>query len=285
MSEIREALDKPEESAAENLGPHLLGAEIKPPDPRNLSMGEFLELEKAGLTYDENLRTMTLQELIDQGYLQNWTAVRIFWRWLKGHLHPPAPEPIPTPTPAEGPPWNDPIQLDQGNTGHCVGFGWCGWGDASPVMQVYQNTEGHNLYYQVKEIEGEPQQENGAYVPSGAKAMIANGRASVYVMAKTTAEIDAWLAEKGPVVAGSNWYSDMFNPDPDGYVRPTGTIEGGHCWLILNDLKEEDSYEAVNSWGTSWGLHGHFKIKKADFQKLLDEDGDAVACSELPMTT
>ena len=28
--------------------------------------------------------------------------------------------------------WEADFTLDQGNTGHCVGFGWAGWGDTQP---------------------------------------------------------------------------------------------------------------------------------------------------------
>lgn len=36
-----------------------------------------------------------------------------------------------------------------------------------------------------------------------------------------------------PVMAGINWYSDMFDPDKDGVVHVGGELAGGHEILLI----------------------------------------------------
>jgi hypothetical protein len=184
---------------------------------------------------------------------------------------------------ADAPAWVDPIQLDQGQTGHCVGFGWAGWGDATPVQDTFQNADGDAIYYECKVIDGEPLAEDGSNVRSGAKAMQNRGRLTAYAFATNTAQIDEWF-NHGPVVFGSDWYHDMFTPDPAGTVHATGAIDGGHCYLGLDDLAPaEDAYLCQNSWG-DWGpLHGRFKISKADMAMLLASGGEACLAAESPL--
>ena len=91
------------------------------------------------------------------------------------------------------------------------------------------------------------------------------------------------LGYLGPVVIGVDWYTGMFETDPNGFIRPTGQIEGGHC-VMLNRIalkRNKDrtidpvaSYvEGVNSWGPDWGAHGHFKIALVDVA-ILFSGGD-----------
>jgi hypothetical protein len=80
----------------------------------------------------------------------------------------------------------------------------------------------------------------------------------------------------------------MFEPDQLGYVVPRGAVAGGHCYLALDDLAEEGAILFQNSWGPDWGLHGRFKMKYADVEKLLRGSdpmwpGEACAATELPL--
>ncbi len=36
--------------------------------------------------------------------------------------------------------------LNQGNTGHCVWFGWATWGNCPEVVDNYLNADGHAIY-------------------------------------------------------------------------------------------------------------------------------------------
>ncbi|MEV4757175.1 C1 family peptidase [Micromonospora sp. NPDC049559] len=271
-NERRLAVDPPPRSAALVPGPRLLGR-VYAPDPRDWTLPQLMEIAEP----PESIRQRTIEQVMrETTYFSDWRAYLVFWRWLSRQR-----EPEPRPVDA-APAWELKIQLDQGETGHCVGFGWAGWVDASPVEGSYQNADGHALYYECKVIDGEPLAENGSTVRSGALAVRARGRLAAFAFARTTDEIDEWINTQGSVVVGTTWTSDMFNPDADGYVRPTGSAAGGHCYLMLDRLDAEDAYLFQNSWGDDWGLGGRFKMRRGDFDGLLQDQGEACCAAELP---
>jgi hypothetical protein len=194
----------------------------------------------------------------------------------------PDPTPTPTPTPATENPWHDPEQLDQGQTGHCVGFGWTQFLNTDPINDHDDNNVAHAVYYEAKIIDGEPKQENGSSVRSGAKAIKNRGRVGAYVFAATMDEIKQWIQTKGPVVVGTDWYNGMFSPDANGFIQPTGTVAGGHCYLLVG-WDSNDVLTFQNSWGTNWGLNGYFKMHASDWKVLFDAQGEACAAAELPL--
>lgn len=173
------------------------------------------------------------------------------------------------------------MQLDQGQTNHCVGFGWAQWGNTNPILDSYQDSDGHAIYYECKQIDGEPGQEDGSNVRSGAKAMQNRNKLNAYAFAETVDEIISWVRTNGPVVVGTTWTNDMFSPDKNGLVVPTGATAGGHCYLCVGDIASEQSGLFQNSWGTSWGLNGYFKIKWSDFDTLFKDQGEACAAVEI----
>jgi hypothetical protein len=84
------------------------------------------------------------------------------------------------------------------------------------------------------------------------------------------------------VVVGTSWTNDMFNPDASGFVKPTGGVAGGHCYVMLEKVDSEDAYVFQNSWGGGWGQNGRFKMKRSDFGSLLADNGEACCAAELP---
>lgn len=270
----RSASDRPLRSASETVGPHLLGR-LYTPDSRDWSLAKLMEIAEPP---DSILDKTISQVLTDTTYFSDWKSYLIFWRWLKKQRQPDQPD-----SPADlTPGWALNVALDQGQTNHCVGFGWSGWVDALPVEGHYQNADGHALYYECKVIDGAPHAENGSNVRSGALALRNRGRLAAFAFAQNTAEIDPWINANGPVVVGTTWTNDMFNPDADGFVKPTGGRAGGHCYLMLERLDDQDAYVFQNSWGAAWGLNGRFKIKRGDFDSLLQDQGEACCAAELP---
>jgi hypothetical protein len=269
----RLAADAPALSAAALEGPHLLGR-IYEPDARDWSLGKLMEIAEP----PESIAQQTVEQILEgTEYFSTWPGYLVFWRWLKRQR---------APSPPAGhddhPAWGLDIQLDQGQTNHCVGFAWAGWGDSAPVRDTYQNADAHAIYYEVKVIDGQPKGENGSTVRSGAKAMRARNRLSAYGFAKSTEEIDTWVDESGPLVVGTTWTSDMFSPDANGFVAPTGAPTGGHCYLLIDRLADEDAYLFQNSWGEAWGLNGRFKMKRSEFGSMLSVFGEACCAAELP---
>lgn len=86
-----------------------------------------------------------------------------------------------------------------------------------------------------------------------------------------------------PGCFGTNWYRGMFYPDAQGFVTPTGPIDGGHEWVAVGVNFEEEFIWAVQSWGV-WGIGysphrqktGYFKVRFSVLDRLLQEHGDFV---------
>lgn len=274
-------------SAFEQLGPHLLGRLPSTRDARDWQMADFLLPPP-----DDSLLGKTVEQILrEQTYFASWPGILIFWHWARHH-QPVAPGPGPAPVPphpAPGPgsphEWHDTIQLDQGQTNHCVGFGWAAWGDCAPIEDRFQNADADAIYYQCKVEDGQPGQENGSSVRAGAKVMQGRGRLGAYVFASATDELKLWVTSHGPVVIGSDWTEDMFQPDVNGLVRPTGPVRGGHCYLLLGYDPASDLFQFDNSWGTGWGKNGRFFMSADDFDRLVIQNPSGEACAglELPV--
>lgn len=77
-----------------------------------------------------------------------------------------------------------------------------------------------------------------------------------------------------PVLIGIGWHQSMFEPDAQGFVHPDGDVVGGHEVCVRGD-DAKGSVLVRNSWGSSWGLRGDFRIAYSDLAALLNDDGDA----------
>jgi hypothetical protein len=198
---------------------------------------------------------------------------------------PPPSSPPPTPVPSTSKVWTDRVVLDQGQTGHCVGFGGSGFLASAPYQdQGINNDFGHALYYECKVNDGEPRAEDGSTVHSLAQVLVDRQRLTKYAWASTVAAMQLWVTSKGPVVMGTDWDNDMFDPDADGFVKTGGGVAGGHCYLMVGYHADTDAFEFVNSWGTGWANKGRFFMRTAEFSKLWHRSGnEAMVALELPL--
>jgi hypothetical protein len=268
------------------IGTHLLGRRPSPPDLRDYRLSNFEGLgEELALSPEEEIALAVKELQLTTITYKRWAATiysdvtKTHWWQAFNHLVLAGGTPPPVPTLDKV--WDVSFQLDQGNTGHCVGFGWAGWSNADPVVNQYDNQDGHDIYYETKVIEGDPGAENGAYPRDGAKAMLARKRLSAYAMADSVDTILTHLRSKGTVGIGTDWTSDMFDPDANGFVKPTGSVQGGH-WYLLYGV-QGDTLLFKNSWGDDWGDNGSFRMTKSDFQVLFQAWGEAIASVELPL--
>lgn len=83
-----------------------------------------------------------------------------------------------------------------------------------------------------------------------------------------------------PVLVGTWWHADMYYPDADGFVAPSGTKLGGHEYLLVGLNVEKGYVTALNSWGVNWGKRGFFRMTFSDLDALLDDQGDCTVPSE-----
>jgi hypothetical protein len=276
-------------SAADNLGPHLLGRVPSPPDARDYKLETFLSTDPVDAAVAAILADP-----------QPARATKTFAQFCAPYLKAVGGKPVPTPptppAPAGGIVWaNAEPTLDQGSTGHCVGFGSAQWGNTDPVDDHYTNADGDAIYYECKVIDGEPNAEDGSTVRSGVTALKNRGRLAAYAFTSSVETIKKFILANGPIIVGTDWYQSMFTPDANGYVSPSGVVAGGHCYIIDGFLPaspspqgpngivvKEDTFVLRNSWGSSWAIDGQFYMTVADFATLLAGNGEAVAAVELP---
>ena len=69
-----------------------------------------------------------------------------------------------------------------------------------------------------------------------------------------------WLTDRGPCAASFDVYDDFFSYAGGVYHHVSGGYAGGHCVEVIGYSDAEQCWIAKNSWGTSWGSAGFFKI-------------------------
>ena len=119
--------------------------------------------------------------------------------------------------------------LDQGNLGSCTGNAGIGNINTSPFLgndKVYTPDEigAIKLYSDAEKIDGGtgyPPEDAGSSGLSIAKVLLNTGLISNYYHCFTLADTLKAITQF-PVIVGTNWYADMFNPDPDGRVHRLG---------------------------------------------------------------
>lgn len=182
--------------------------------------------------------------------------------------------------------WDYPtLRLDQGNTGHCVGFGWSAELSGSPVrISGVDNNFAHGLFYAAQKVDIAEGRNfgDGATVIAGAKAAKNLGYMESYTWATTIDDLLAALVGHGPAVLGVNWREFMFNPTRQGLLDISGQVAGGHCITAFGfipkmrfGLKRFDVIPLVQSWGTEFGRRGIAYLKVEDAEALLKDDGEA----------
>jgi hypothetical protein len=173
--------------------------------------------------------------------------------------------------------WPLAVQLDQGNEGACVGFGFSHELAAEPYPVEGVTSEGARLLYRrAQQLDEWPgTRYEGTSVLAGAKACVESGFIEKYFWATSAREVAQAISHIGPVVIGVNWHDNMEDVDEDGFIYPSGPVRGGHC-VCLNGVLVNDGeiiFIGKNSWGPNWGTNGNFQITEAGLQVLVDSGG------------
>lgn len=178
--------------------------------------------------------------------------------------------------------------LDQGAEGACVGFACAGELAATPIKHTVDNATGQRIYKAAQWVD----RSEGRYYPEGAtvlagmKACKKGELFGKYVWCFGVDDTIDWIVRRGPVVLGINWYYDMYDPASNGLITIGGGVAGGHAIMANGYWPGHPDFGDVvvltNSWGKGWGVNGRGFLRVADLRRLLSEDGEAVAPTDLP---
>lgn len=190
--------------------------------------------------------------------------------------------------------YNEPhYRLNQGNTPHCVAYAGKGFTLAAPITQDpgYDPVTIYNECQKADEWDGENY--DGTSVRALMKVLTERKWITGYVWGQSIDEAAAWMdGGYGTIIIGTNWYSAMDNVGTDGFIespRPTDTPVGGHAYRVNWYDARKDGYLVYNSWGDEWGvpivgqptLTGTGYLRRADFERLLREDGEITAATQV----
>lgn len=185
--------------------------------------------------------------------------------------------------------------LNQGGEGTCVGHGWWHWLMTSPIIQVSKYPLARDIYIACTGVDEFPQNDGpdfqfGTSVRAGGKVLKSRGLVSEYNSTTDVYTMADWIGGKdsdghfvgGPLVIGVNWYDGMFAPDAEGFIKPSGQVQGGHCVCLLGWNEKDGVFSGINSWGSDWGpKKGRFKIDAGDMHVLMTQGGEAWTAVEL----
>jgi hypothetical protein len=167
--------------------------------------------------------------------------------------------------------WTGTIKLNQGDTGHCGGFGLANEAGSSPFRVPVSDAYAHGAYYEIKDRRLDPfGREDGTSSLAVAKLGVLRNLWDSYWWVQSADDIVTGLS-LGPVCFGLSWMTGMFYPDRYGFIHPTGRDEGGHFVCANgyspNYRRRGPTVRIAQSWGAEHGMNGNVYIP-------LDELGD-----------
>lgn len=187
------------------------------------------------------------------------------------------------------------VSLDQKETSCCVGFAWRNFLRCAPLRTEKSGPSAFDIYREAVTLDEwagnnneatlpdyDPGLSSGTSVRAGAEALTNKGRLKSYLWAFDLQSVIEWVLMQGPVVLGTNWYSSLFTPNPEGIAKitPNATIAGGHAYLMRGVNTKRALATCENSWGDSWARKGTFYLPLTDLERLMHESGESCTAIE-----
>lgn len=168
---------------------------------------------------------------------------------------------------------------DQGVEGACVGFGCKALLEASPFRQSDGPTA-REIYLEARIIDEFDDNEvpSGTSVRAGLNVLKRHGLIESYVWATGIDDVYQFIAKRGPVVLGVNWYS--YSTTDDGRIPMSGARVGGHCVLAYGFNRAKGHILVQNSWGPTYGKKGTGYMLARDLDRELSRGGVAAGVIE-----
>ena len=183
--------------------------------------------------------------------------------------------------------WQSIVNLNQGNTGTCVGHGFAHRMEDAPVRRPAEEVDAYKIYRRACQLDAWPDNDDGdlnfgTSVDAGAQACKQMGYISNFYWAWDLHTAEEFVLNRGSLVIGVTWYEEMFEPvyaevKPGvmrWIIRPEGRVAGGHCLLVNGRNRELNTWRLKNSWGRDWGVGGQVSMRDKDMEFLLADGGE-----------
>ncbi len=190
--------------------------------------------------------------------------------------------------------WSSYGVLDQDGTSQCVAYSGFKYLTTGPVLNRRPAQTPEQIYRECLQVDEWPGEDfdGGTSVRALFKVFQTLGYVDEYQWAFDVETVVAHIISKGPVVMGTNWYTNMFMPhNKTGYLDINGNLDGGHAYLLCgadknrhNPDKTIGAVRMINSWGYGWGQRGRAWITFHDLDRLIKEDGEACVAHEIKIS-
>ena len=185
--------------------------------------------------------------------------------------------------------WRQFYWLNQGNVPGCTGWGECMVMGASPRSKRVDDLVAMARYHEAqKQDQWVGENYEGSSVLGAMKAGVLAGDFREYWWATRMVELLTGISHHNGMEWGTDWYTGYFYPDSDGFINPTGKVEGGHAyavngltvywqrgfyfaeiderqadplWWVKYINKHETYFRIDNSWGQRWNKDGSCKVR------------------------
>lgn len=208
--------------------------------------------------------------------------------------------------------WRPGPQLDQGNSGRCVGYGSAGILGGRPITLPVTSETADLLYFLACQFDVWPGNNSISEIHFGTSvvavldalrrlSLIREFRWAGAGSGRATEDFLLALGYKGAVLVGTNWYNSMNNVQPDGHilVNPASGLAGGHCYYFyrvqvawIGGSKPDNATFAHVDWDrtklwimNSWGgqVNGWMTLREVDH--LIHAKGEAAVAIQQTRTS